>query len=133
MKNFFLKKINFQFLRYCFCGGVGLGVDLLIYYFLLFINTNYQIANLCGYLAGTVASFFLNRNITFEIKNRLKTRLIIFFGVACIGYLTSATLLEGLVHIIHIDPKYSKILTLPVIVLLQYYLNKKITFNQNIQ
>lgn len=129
-KNILTTKISFQFFLYCLCGGIGVAVDLSTFYCLLLLDINYQIANLWGYASGTVASFFLNRKITFEIKNRLKTRLVIFLGVASIGFLTSAAILEVLVYILNLDPKYSKIITLPFIVLLQFYLNKKITFKK---
>lgn len=127
------KKFNqggWQFLLYCACGGIGVLSDLSTYYGLLFLSVNYQICNLMGYGVGTLISFFLNRRITFGVKNKLKSRFAMFIAVALLGYVSSAIFLEILVSIISVDPKISKIITLPLILLLQYSLNKKITFKQ---
>lgn len=117
-----------QFLLYCFCGGIGVLTDFGVYYVLLAQGVWYQFANIFGYLAGTLISFFLNRLITFRVRDSLVGRLMMFLGVAIAGFATSTVLLWLFVDAIQMDSKLAKLLTLPLVVVLQYSLNRKITF-----
>lgn len=122
-----------QFLLYCICGGIGVTSDYLVYYAAITFGIWYQAANVLGYLTGTLVSFFLNRKITFAVHDQLVRRLAIFLGVAFVGFLASALLLWLLVDFMSIDAKIAKALTLPVVVALQFSLNRRITFGQNLR
>lgn len=118
-----------QLLLYCICGGLGVGTDYVVYYLLVTGGVGYQVANIAGYAAGTLLSFFLNRRITFGVRSNMLRRMAIFFGVAGVGFTTSAAMLWALVDVAGMDPRIAKLLTLPVVVLVQFSLNKRITFN----
>lgn len=120
-----------QFLLYCLCGGIGVITDYLIYYSALKFELWYQLANILGYLSGTLVSFFLNRKITFSVHDKLVSRLAIFLGVAVIGFSASALLLWLMVDVMLVDAKIAKLLTLPVVVIIQFSMNRRITFNEN--
>jgi len=122
-----------QFLLYCFCGGIGVTTDYLIYYTALTFGAWYQAANILGYLSGTLVSFFLNRKITFNVRDRVAHRLVIFIGVAAVGFSASALMLWLMVDIWAMDAKIAKLLTLPVVVAIQFLLNRQLTFNRNLQ
>jgi putative flippase GtrA len=118
-----------QFLLYCFCGGLGVSTDYLVFFLSVTAGLWYQGANLLGYLAGTLLSFALNRVLTFGMRDRVAQRLAMFLGVAAIGFGASAALLALLVDVFHVDPRIAKLLTLPMVVVLQFTLNRKLTFN----
>jgi putative flippase GtrA len=120
-----------QFLLYCICGGIGVTTDYLIYYLALSLGHWYQEANIFGYLSGTFISFFLNRKITFAVHDKLVRRLTIFLGVAAIGFSASALMLWVLVDVVLLDAKTAKLLTLPIVVLIQFFMNRRITFRSN--
>ncbi len=145
-----------QFLLYCLCGGIGVSTDYLIYSSALSFGLWYQSANILGYLSGTLISFFLNRKITFGVHDNLVHRLAIFLGVAVVGFLVSALLLWLMVDVISVyaeisklvtlpdyfiknsgidkvDAKIAKLLTLPIVVIIQFSLNRRITFNENLR
>ena len=122
-------RIKSQFLMYCLCGGIGVLSDVISYYCVISNGNNYQLANVVGYSIGTIVSFYLNRKLTFRVKTKVKTRLFIFIAVAMIGYSMSAIILGILIEIIHVDSMLSKVIVLPIIVLIQYAINKKITFS----
>ena len=88
----------------------------------------YQAANALGYLAGTLASFALNRVVTFKQRDRVGQRLAMFLAVAGLGFAASAALLWGLVDLAGLDARLAKLLTLPVVVVLQYSLNRRFSF-----
>lgn len=120
-----------QFLLYCLCGGIGVTTDYLIYYSAITLGLWYQVANVVGYLSGTLVSFFLQRKITFGVHDKLASRLAIFLGVAAIGFSASALMLWLMVDVMVVDAKIAKLLTLPVVVIIQFSMNRRITFREN--
>ncbi len=122
---------NRQFILYCLCGGTGVMTDMLTYYFALQAGMGVQAANAIGYMAGTLISFVLNRVITFGVRDSAAKRLALFFMVAGLGYLASSSLLWLLVNGLAMDKLLAKALTLPLVVALQFGLNRKITFRTN--
>ncbi len=120
-----------QLLLYCICGGIGVTADYFVYYSALTFGVWYQTANIFGYLSGTLVSFFLNRKITFGIRDKLAYRLAMFLGVALIGFSVSAVMLWFLVDLMLVDARIAKLLTLPVVVIIQFSMNRRITFLKN--
>lgn len=121
-----------HFYLYCLCGVISVAVDYLIYYFSVTSGVWYQTANFLGYICGTLVSFFLNRKITFATYDKLPIRLMIFFGVAMIGLAISSLILLVTIDSFLLDERLAKILTFPFVVVIQFSLNRLITFNKNI-
>lgn len=117
-----------QFLLYCICGGIGVSTDYLVYYLSIQSGLWYQSANVLGYLCGTIISFCLNRIITFKARDKVAQRFAIFLAVAAVGFTASAIMLWFLVGSTGVDEKIAKLLTLPVVVVIQFMLNRRITF-----
>jgi len=117
-----------QFILYCLCGGLGVSSDYLVYHLCVSSGMWYQAANVLGYLTGTLLSFTLNRIITFRQRDRVLQRLALFLGVATVGYTASAILLWLLVEQAGLDKSLAKLLTLPMVVVLQFALNRRFTF-----
>ncbi|MET0319720.1 MAG: GtrA family protein [Duganella sp.] len=118
-----------QLLLYCLCGGLGVATDYLAFWLAVTAGLWYQGANLLGYLAGTLVSFALNRVVTFGMRDRVAQRLARFVGVAALGFGASALLLWLLVQQLGLDARLAKLLTLPMVVALQFTLNRRLTFN----
>jgi len=119
-----------QFLLYLILGGIGMLSDYAIFFIIIESGLSYQISNFFGYLSGTIVSFSLHRNITFRAQDATLVRLFLFFSIAGLGYLTSAILLWVLIELNHIDEKLSKLITLPIVAILQYLLNRSVTFRK---
>jgi len=117
-----------QLLLYAICGGTGVLTDLILFTALVHYDINYQVANAAGYATGTLASFILNRHFTFQVYDKAFRRLALFFGTALIGYLASSALLWVLVSAQGFAPLPSKIATLAIVLVLQFSLNRAITF-----
>jgi putative flippase GtrA len=122
-----------QFLLYCLCGGIGVTTDYVIYYSALTLGLWYQVANVLGYASGTLVSFFLNRKITFGVHDKVAHRLAIFLGVAAIGFSASALMLWLMVDVMVVDAKIAKLLTLPVVVAIQFSMNRHFTFSEKLR
>ena len=117
-----------QFLLYCVFGALGVSSDFAIFYMLNSAEAGYQFANLSGYGSGTHVSFFLNRAFNFDVKDKTAIRFTSFCAIAGLGYAASAMMLWYFVEKLGLDSNIAKLLTLPVVVALQFTLNKLITF-----
>jgi putative flippase GtrA len=120
-----------QFLLYCVIGASGVTLDFGIYSLLVKTRLlDYQAANAVGYSSGTLLSFILNAKINFRVADKILLRLISFFSIAFLGWLVSAGLLLLLISWFDFDKYLSKFATLIVIVLLQYNLNRLLSFHK---
>jgi putative flippase GtrA len=121
---------NRQFLLYCIIGAGGVSLDFTLYTLLVKTGVPYQPANAIGYASGTLLSFMLNAWINFRVTDHLGRRLASFFSVAFLGWLASALLLQLLIGRLDLDKFFSKFVTLVIVLLLQYNLNRRISFRK---
>jgi len=129
VKNFLLQKK--QFLLYCVIGFSGVGLHTLIYCFLVKTGTlPIQPANAIGYASGTLLTFFLNAKFNFKTNDKALLRLASFSSVAFIGWSISALLLYLLVNKFGMNKILALFPTLLVVVLLQYNLNRLLSFRK---
>jgi putative flippase GtrA len=129
LKNLSLHKQ--QLLLYCVIGFSGVGLDYCIYSLLVGTKLlDYQAANAIGYASGTLLSFILNAKFNFRVTDRIALRVLSFFCVAALGYLASRGLLGWLIGDCGFGKYLSKAATLVVVVLLQYNLNRLISFRK---
>jgi putative flippase GtrA len=120
-----------QFLLYCVIGASGATLDFVVYSSLVKARLlDYQAANAAGYASGTLLSFVLNAKFNFRVADKIALRLASFFGVALLGWLVSAALLQVLVGRFNFDKYLSKLAALAVVVLLQYNLNRLFSFRK---
>ena len=129
MKKLLLQKR--QFLLYCVIGSVGSTLDFSIYSQLVHSGlARFQVANAIGYASGTLLSFTLNAWLNFRITDRIAVRLARFVGVGMLGWLVSAGLLQLLIGGWGVNKYAAKLVVLGVIVLLQYNLNRLVSFRK---
>jgi len=130
VKNLLLQKK--QFLIYCLIGFSGVGLDFCVYSLLIKTRLlDYQAANAVGYASGTLLSFVLNAKFNFRVTDKIALRLLSFFGVAFIGWLVSAATLHVLIENFSWDKYLAKAATLFVVVMLQYNLNRLVSFRKS--
>ncbi len=118
---------------YVVCGGLGVAADFALYWVLISVGIWYQSANAIGYAVGTLVSFFLNRAITFQVRDAVLRRAVSFALVAVVGYALSATALWLLVGRLHLSLLTSKLCALVAVVAVQFSLNSFITFRTHAQ
>jgi putative flippase GtrA len=122
---------NKQFLLYCMIGGCGTVLDFSIYTLLVkFAGLHYQAANAISYASGTMLSFVLNARFNFRVSDKIPHRFACFFGVALLGWAASAVLLHLLIAQLHFGKYISKLAALIVVVLIQYNLNRQLSFRK---
>lgn len=118
-----------QFVLYVFIGGSAVLVDLITFAVLYnLVNIAAEISNVISVIVATFYSFTLNTLFNFKKKDKLHTRFLLFFGISMVGMLVSTGMLYLFSNVMGIDANIVKVVSLPIILVLQYSFNKKITF-----
>jgi len=121
---------NRQLIKYGIIGCCCAGIDFVIYW--LLVNTvkiPYLYANILSVHCGIFTSFFLNRHFTFNVKNRTLLRFFSFYMVGVTGLAISSGLLFVLVEKIALNELIAKAFTVIAVALIQFLLNKFISFS----
>jgi len=115
---------------YGIIGGFCVLVDFCIYTILCKLDVSYLVSNLIGVHCGIICSFLLNRHYNFKVKDKAKLRFLSFYIVGLTGLAISSGMLYLLISCYHFSEIYAKIPTIIVVALLQFTLNKFITFKK---
>lgn len=117
---------------YGIIGGMSVVLDFIVFFVLTyFFPEYYLLANIVSVNCGIVNSFLLNRRYNFKVKDRFIFRFIVFYLVGMTGLLISSGILYLLVDRIGINLLVSKVMTIFVVTVFQFVLNKNVTFRQH--
>jgi len=120
-----------QLFLYGLIGGFSAFVDFCVYTVLCKTGVPYLIANVISTHCGIICSFLLNRSYNFKVKDKAKIRFLSFYIIGLIGLALSSGILYLAVSYYHFHEIHAKITTIIVVALLQFILNKFITFRKN--
>lgn len=109
-----------------FCAGLDFGI-----YTLLGLRIPYLWANIVSVHCGIFCSFFLNRQYNFKIKDKPVQRFTLFYLVGLSGLGLSELLIFILGSMFGWDYIIAKLLTVIVVALYQFILNKLFTFKHS--
>lgn len=119
-----------QLTKFGLVGILNTLVSLIIYYFLVFLNLNYIIANIIGYFLSSVMGYFLNKVWVFNAKRQKiissSIRYYIVYGISLVINVSSMYLW---VNILYISKIVAPVLTMFLTVPFNYIFNKIWTFN----
>lgn len=119
------------FIKYGFIGVSGATLDFLIFTLLTRVFTvNYLIANIFSVSIGIINNFILNAFLNFKVKDKLLKRFFKFYSIGLLGLGISSGLLFLMVSFFGVDELVSKFSTIVVVTIVQYSLNKKISFKK---
>ncbi len=117
---------------YCLIGCVGASLDFCVFSCLtVFGGIHYQTANVISISVGIITNFFLNYYFNFKSKNKLLLRFISFYLVGMLGLGISCALLWFLIDCCKINVICAKIGTIVLVTIIQYTLNKLISFRKD--
>lgn len=125
----FLQKERWrQLILYGIIGSFSAFLDFLVYTALVSMGLFYIHANCISVLVGIGSSFLLNRHFNFKVKDAVLRRFMIFLIIGLAGLLLSNLVLFGCIEWMGIDKLVSKLLSIILVALFQFVLNKYITF-----
>lgn len=129
-----MKGLYYRFrnlILYAIIGGFCSSLDFAVYTLLChFEMMPYLWANVISIHIGIFMSFFLNRHFNFKVKDRTLKRALSFYTIGLTGLGISTLMLYIMVDFAHWNEFVCKLITIVVVALTQYLLNKFITFKQ---
>ena len=118
-----------NFILYGLIGGFCATLDFGIYTLLChFAVLPYLWANVISIHCGIICSFLLNRTFNFKVKDKTTQRFVSFYVVGLIGLGISELMLYVMVTIGGWNELLCKLISVVVVALIQFVLNKYITF-----
>lgn len=115
--------------RYVLIGGTAFLLDVGLFTVLhLGAAVDPLVANTVAVFVSMLFSFSLNAFANFKVRDRLLTRFVSFVVVCGIGYLLSMGILWLLISVFGIHPVAAKLVSLPVVLVVQFLANKHVTF-----
>ncbi|MEU1516668.1 GtrA family protein [Streptomyces sp. NPDC005811] len=118
-----------QLVRYTLIGGSGVTLDLVV--FLLLHNwagLDEQIANALSTTLAITNNFVLNARFTFGARDRLFIRFLRFYAVGLTGIALTNLLFLAFTDGLGINANLVKVGSMPLVLALQFVLNKKWSF-----
>jgi len=117
-----------QFIKFGIVGLSNTLITLIVYFILIKLNVYYLTANVAGYIAGVINSFFWNSSWVFKKSSRSLNLLIKFVIVNLITLgITSLILYVG-VDMFNLSKYIAQIISTLIGILFNYSLNKLWTF-----
>jgi putative flippase GtrA len=116
-----------QFILYGIIGCLAAIIDSFLFY-VLSKSLNVNISNFISVNCGIVLSFFMNTFVNFKIKNKMVKRVLLFFFIAYCGLGLSMIILWVGVNRMDIEKMYVKIASVIIVAIIQFTLNKRITY-----
>lgn len=114
---------------YGIIGASCAALDFCVYTILVKVfSAPYLLANVVSIHCGIICSFFLNRSYNFRVKDKTKRRFLTFYAVGLIGLCISEVLLYVLVNMGGWNEVACKLVTIVLVAIVQFLLNKYVTF-----
>ena len=118
-----------KFVTYLFIGGFAASIDVGIFIFLHeLIEIKSLISHSISVPISAIFSFSANAYFNFKKSDLLFYRFISFSIVIGIGYLLGILIIFFIDNVLQLGGSIGKLVSLPFVVTLQFYLNSKITF-----
>jgi len=118
-----------KFVTYLFIGGFAASIDVGIF---IFLHELMEIKSLISHSISVpisaIFSFSANAYFNFKKSDLLFYRFISFSIVIGIGYLLGILIIFVIDNVLQLGGTIGKLVSLPFVVTLQFYLNSKITF-----
>lgn len=115
-------------LKYLLIGGTASAIDVALFLVLFnFVGTSALVAHSISVPVSVLFSFFVNARHNFRTNDYMVLRLISFVVVCTIGYAAGYLVIAGAAQF-GAGENLGKILSLPVVFIIQFVLNSKITF-----
>ena len=120
-----------QLIVYCLIGSTGATLDFVIYALLTnCAGIHYQIANFLSVSFGIINNFFWNCYFNFKTRDKILNRLVSFYSVGMLGWALSAGCLWLFIEVMSINVLIAKFGTIFFVTVVQFCLNKFITFKK---
>ena len=122
-----IKKLFYKyekFIKFAIVGFGNLFISLITYYILVFFSINYQIANIGGFITGSLNGYIWNRIWVFKNSKKNLSSIVKFYLSYLSTWLLSAILLYIWIEIFNISDKIAPIINVVITTPINYFMNK---------
>lgn len=124
----YLEKYH-SFFLYCLIGLSGATLDFLAFLFLSYVvGINETIAGPSTNIVGIVNNFVWNTLFNFKTRDKYWLRFFLFLLIGGVGIIITAGIMYVFHDILGIDGRIVKAASIVFIAIVQYFLNKNITY-----
>jgi putative flippase GtrA len=117
--------------RYLLIGGMASAIDVLLFMALFNLaGTSTLAAHSVSVPTSVLVSFFVNARHNFHTDDHMALRLLSFVLVCSLGYLAGFGVISAASNL-GLGANAGKILSLPVVFVVQFVLNSRITFRKS--
>lgn len=128
-----IKKLFYKyekFIKFAIVGFGNLFVSLVTYYLLVFFSINYQIANIGGFVTGSLNGYIWNKLWVFKENKQNMTSIVKFYLTYLTTWILSAMLLYIWIELMSISDKIAPVINVFITTPINYLLNKYWVFNK---
>jgi len=131
IKKILTKKSFKQFFLYILIGATGATLDYIVFFILFnYAHVPAAIASTISMPVGIINNFFLNRHFNFKQKDKFWQRFASFFGIGVVGIGISTVYIYLLHDIGRVEGNITKLTSIVFIAIIQFFLNKYLTFKE---
>ena len=117
------------FVNYLLIGIIASSIDVILFWlFFDIFQEDVSFANAISVSFSALFSFTVNSLYNFKKSDKVFLRLLSFIMVITVGYFAGLYLILFLINFVGIEAVVSKLISLPVVFLIQYFLNSSISF-----
>ena len=126
-----------QFVKFCFVGGSGVVVNLVVFNLTLIDwhaaagstpTTAKYVGNLLGFVISVLTNYYLNRRWTFRSSGAVKSELPKFFAVSIVAYLINLGIFTICLSVLHLGANPSQVIAIACVIPINFILNKLWSF-----
>ena len=132
-----LKRNVSQFVKFCFVGGSGVLVNLVVFNLTLLAwhaasgstpTAAKYLGNLLGFVVSVLTNYYLNRRWTFRSSGAVASELPKFFAVSVIAYLINLGIFTLCLGAFHFGANVSQVIAIACVMPINFVLNKLWSF-----
>lgn len=121
-----------QLSRYSLIGVTGVAIDICLFLLLHYtLGVDKQVANVVSITVAIINNFWWNALFTFDVRDRLLVRFLLFYSVGALGIALTAVILWVLVDQAGWNAAAAKAASLPAVLVVQFALNRSISFRSH--
>lgn len=118
-----------HFILYSLIGFTGLAIDYLLFALgAKVLGLSVLVANFISISLAITNNFWLNSRYNFKKNDHLLKRFVLFYGVGLAGLVLSEALIVWFHYGLGLGDLVAKLLTLPPVVVFQFFFNKRFSF-----
>lgn len=120
-----------DFIKFAIVGFGNLFVSLITYYILVYFSINYQIANIGGFITGSLNGYIWNKIWVFKSSKKNGSSIIKFYLTYLGTWFLSALLLYIWIEVFKISDIIAPVINVFITTPINYLLNKYWVFKRN--